>query len=254
LPGDLTLMAGSEVQVKIQATKEIARAALRLVGPDVERPLAVNSTNRTELTGSFTVPAEGLTGFSVLMVDTQNMATRDPAVYRVEILPDQKPGVRITSPERKEELVTREAVLPVGMRIEDDHAVVRVVLHYKVDTVGDGEARQVELDLQGATPVSLQNQYRWNLGSYTPLLTEGSMIEFWITAQDNNNVTGPGVGESEHHLARVVSVDEKRAELLNRAGDYLGGLDDVAEDQEKANQNLGTIIRATIMDQASPAP
>ena len=70
------------------------------------------------------------------------------------------------------------------------------------------------------------------------------MIEYWLEAEDNNNVTGPGVGTSEHQLARVVSEAEKRADLLNRAGDYLGSISDVAGDQERLNKNLGAIIRA----------
>jgi hypothetical protein len=31
---------------------------------------------------------------------------------------------------------------------------------------------------------------------------------------------------------------------LNRAGDYLGSINDVAQDQEKLNQSLGALIRA----------
>jgi hypothetical protein len=40
-----------------------------------------------------------------------------------------------------------------------------------------------------------------------------------------------------------VSEAEKRADLLNRAGDTLGSITDVTTDQEKLNRNLGTIIR-----------
>ena len=64
-----------------------------------------------------------------------------------------------------------------------------------------------------------------------------------MEVEDNNNVTGPGIGRTDHQLAKVVSEAEKRADLLNRAGDYLGTISDVASDQEKANRNLGTLIR-----------
>jgi len=40
-----------------------------------------------------------------------------------------------------------------------------------------------------------------------------------------------------------VSEAEKRTDLLNRAGDTLGSISDVAADQEKLNRNLGTLIR-----------
>ena len=34
-----------------------------------------------------------------------------------------------------------------------------------------------------------------------------------------------------------------RADPLNRAGDYLGSINDVATDQEKLNKNLAILIR-----------
>ena len=66
------------------------------------------------------------------------------------------------------------------------------------------------------------------------------------SAEDNNDATGPGIGSTEHQMAKVVSEAEKRADLLNRAGDYLGSISDVAADQEKLNRDLGRIIRAKV--------
>jgi hypothetical protein len=43
-------------------------------------------------------------------------------------------------------------------------------------------------------------------------------------------------------LLRVVSESDKRADLLNRAGDFLGTISDVTGDQEKLNFTLGTLI------------
>ena len=54
----------------------------------------------------------------------------------------------------------------------------------------------------------------------------------------------PGIGATDHQLIKVVSEAEKRADLLNRAGDYLGSITDVVNDQEKLNKNLGLIIKA----------
>jgi hypothetical protein len=75
-------------------------------------------------------------------------------------------------------------------------------------------------------------------------VAEGHLIEYWIEAADNNHVTGPGVGQSEHQWAKVVSESEKRADLLNRASDYLGSINDLTADQEKLNQSLGQLIQA----------
>jgi hypothetical protein len=69
------------------------------------------------------------------------------------------------------------------------------------------------------------------------------VVEYWVEATDNNHATGPGVGTSERQFAKIVSEADKRADLLNRAGDYIGSVNDVATDQEKVSRNLGAIIR-----------
>lgn len=241
--GDLTLLAGSVLRLKATATKDITNASLKLVGVEQELPLAIGTQPR-ELTGQFTVPAKGLTGFQIQMLDTEGMESRDSAVYRVDVLPDKAPVVRITYPDRKEELITRVATMLVGFEASDDFQIAKVRLRYKVDTVDNGELKVIELDLGGETPQRIRRRYEWRIPDHLPGLSEGSLIEYWIEAEDNNNVTGPGVTATDHQLAKVVSDAEKRADLLNRAGDYLGSISDVAGDQEKLNRSLGEIIKA----------
>src|SRR4051812_20929932 len=241
--GDLSLLAGSKLQLKIAATKDIKTAGISFVGVDQTIPVQVSAQNPRELTGQFAVPAKGLTGFSIQMLDTENMESHDTAVYRVDVLPDKAPVARITYPDRKEELITSIATMIVGLEASDDFAIAKLRLRYKVDTRDEGAEQAIELDLEGQALQKLRRRHEWKFGDFSPPLSEGSRIEYWIEVTDNNNVTGPGIGMSEHQLAKVVSESEKRADLLNRAGDYLGSINDVANDQEKLNRTLGTIIR-----------
>jgi len=239
--GDLALLAGSVLKLKATATKDLQSASIRFSGIEGEFPMQI--TNRRELAGQFTVPAKGLNGFSVHMLDTEDMESRDSAVYRVEVVPDKVPTVRITFPDRKEELVTRQALMVVGMEVSDDFQIARLRLRYRADTFENGEEKFVDMDLGGEQARRLKRRFEWALGTFKPPLPEGTRIEYWVEAEDNNNATGPGLGTSEHQFAKVVSKEEKRADLLNRAGDYLGSINDVAADQEKLNQSLGQIIR-----------
>lgn len=238
--GDLSLLAGSVLKVKATATKDLQSAAIRLSGVEGEFPMQLNAK---DIAGQFTVPAKGLNGFSIYMVDTGSMESRDSAVYRVEIIPDKVPTVRLTYPERKEELVTRQALMIIGMDVSDDFLVSKLRLRYKADTLESGADKTVDLDLGGQPMQKLRRRFEWNLNDFKPLLAEGTRIEYWIEAEDNNNATGPGIGSSERQYIKVVSKEEKRADLLNRAGDYLGSVSDVASDQEKLNRTLGQIIR-----------
>ena len=244
--GDLSLLAGSVLKLRATATKDITNASLKLVGLNRELPMSLNPEKPRELGGQFLVPAQGLAGFQLQMIDQEGMESRDNAIYRVDILPDKVPVVRITYPDRKEELVTPQATMRIGFEASDDFEIARIRLLYKIDTVENGAESMVELDLEEQHPQRVRRRYEWSLGSFAPRLSEGSTIEYWVEVTDNNDATGPGVGRTDHQLAKVVSEAEKRADLLNRAGDYLGSISDVAGDQEKLNKDLGLIIKAKV--------
>jgi hypothetical protein len=81
-----------------------------------------------------------------------------------------------------------------------------------------------------------------NRSSLAALPGEGQTIEWWVEAQDANDVTGPGKTESEHFLARVVSDEEKRADLMSRLGNYLDQINEVSETQRDLSARLGQLI------------
>ncbi len=242
--GDLSLLAGSTLNLKIAATKEVTFGELRLVGLESNVTLRLDAKNRRELTGQLRVPAKGLTGLQVQIINADGMESRDAAVYRVDVLPDKAPVVRITLPDRKEELVTRQAALLIGFDASDDFQIAELRLKFKLAGVDGGAEKSVALDLEGAKAAKLRRRYEWRIAEAVTEAREGSVIEYWLEAEDNNNVTGPGVGVSERQLVKVVSEAEKRADLLNRASDFLGSINDLVTDQEKLNRNLGEMIRA----------
>ena len=237
--GDLTLLAGSRLVLKVTASKPISRGVVRLLGVTNDVPLKVEK-NAAEVTAEISIPSAGLSGFSVHLVDKFDMESKDDAVYRIDLLPDRAPVVRITYPERKEELITQLATVLVGFEAVDDFAVERVFLRYKVD---DGPVQGVEMVLEDRTQRSLRRRYEWKVGALKPLVPEGSILEYWVEAQDNNDVTGPGIGASEHYVAKVVSDAEKRADLMARVGDYIGSIGEVAKDQETLSKRLGDVIQ-----------
>jgi hypothetical protein len=241
-PGDLVLLAGSVLRLGLTASRPLQQAGVSLEGLAQDLPLRLDPASPREAAGEILIPATNLTGFSLKLVDVDGMDSRDPAVYRVEILPDKAPTVRIVSPERKEEMVTLVATLFVEFQAQDDFQVARAWLRYKVGEAEQAPTNTVELDLAGAEAPRVRRTFPWKVSTLMPPVTLGARVEYWIEVADNNNVTGPGLSASEHQLARVVTPDEKRADLLNRAGDYLGTITDVAGDQERLSQNLGDLI------------
>lgn len=241
--GDLTLLVGSKLTLTLTPTKEVAKGAVLITSTTNAQPLTlplqVNPKNAREVQVTIPISSEALSGFSIHLEDKYGFRSKDDAVYRLEVLPDKAPVVRITYPERKEELITQKATILIGFEAVDDFAVKQLFLRYTVD---GGEEKGIELTLE-APARSLRRRYDWKVGALNPKPPEGATLEYWIEARDNNNVTGPGIGTSEHFSAKVVSDAEKRADLLNRVGDSIGAIGEAANDQEKLNQRLGDIIQ-----------
>src|SRR6185369_2557804 len=130
--GDLSLLAGSKLRLQAIATKPLQSASIKLAGIEGEFPMQLNKDNNKSISGEFPIPAKGLTGFSIQMLDTDNMESRDSAIYRIDLVPDKAPVVRITYPDRKEELITRQATMIVGIDAMDDFQISKVRLRYKI--------------------------------------------------------------------------------------------------------------------------
>jgi hypothetical protein len=250
--GDLSILSGSKLILKVTANNPIQANSpdnvVHLVNPDAVRDvrLVVDAKDPRQLSAEVPVPPK-TSGFSIQMRDVNGLKSRDPAVYRIDLVADKEPTVRVNVPERKEELVTRVALLDVGFDAADDFGIAKLALKYKID---DGPEQEIVIDAArpgDAQPKRLHAHYTWAISKLTPRSTtqptlEGSDIEYWLEVQDNNNVTGPGRGTSEHFSARVVSEAEKKAELLARIGASIQDVERGTDDQAKLRQGLGDLL------------
>jgi len=247
LLGDLKILAGSRLALKVQVNANIKSAEIRLVGVDhnkaiKEVPLAADGKDRTRLAGEIEIAANDVTGLTLHLVDEDGVESRGTAIYPVEVARDEPPTIQITWPERREELLTREAVMLLAFTTKDDYGVAKVRLNYAVDWVEGAPHQSIELDLGGGFPKEITRQFHWRIGQITPHVEEGRVIDYWFEVLDANDVTGPGIGTTEHMQARIVSESEKRTDLANRLSDAMEGLNGVKQGEEELNQRLGDII------------
>lgn len=241
-PGDLGILIGSKLHLKITASKEVKSGYIRLVGLDKDVPLSVNPQDRKILTAVFDVLTNKLTGFTIWLRDDYNIQSKDPVLYQIETIKDNPPVVRITYPERGEELYTRQAKVLIGFEASDDFGIAVAKLHYKINNIDNGSEKIIELDLGNEKLKNFRRRFEWDLKSLSPTPVEGSIIEYWMEIADANNVTGPGVSMSEHFISRIVTEAEKRADLMKRASEFLNGITDVTVEQEKLSRSLGELI------------
>jgi hypothetical protein len=268
-PGDLSLLAGSRLRVAVRASKALATTGnhLHFHGSEIDVPLAIDSPHDPTRLGqpagqdAITIPP-GTTGMSIDLIDPLGIRSKDPVVYPIHLEPDRPPAVQITYPTQKETTVTAMAHPNIGIEAADDFAIGKLAITYRLMSAtlqqqpdapsapSPTASGNIDLDLQGQTPAQLKRRFVWDLPKLpTGAPAIGDVIEFWAVATDTNDATGPGVGQSEHLRFRVVSNADKRAELLNSLGNYLGQINEVSETERDLNAKLGTIISAPTQEQ-----
>jgi hypothetical protein len=298
-PGDLRILAGSRLAIRVKANKAVRntsetdrpfnRVSLQGKNGTVDVPLRIEGDDRQTLVADdhgnpdIPLPAD-VQGLSIHLVDDDCLQTKDPAVYGIQLIPDEPPSIRITYPDRKEQLSTARAQLLVGMEASDDFALGKLTLHYRVlppelaqtiaaengaapaaipevpdiPLVVDPKHKKqdstpaiapppavsdsIALDLQG-TPKSFRGQFRFELSNLkTPPLEHGA-VEWWLEAEDTNDVTGPGKTVTDHYLTRIGTEAEVRSELFARLGNHMGEIKETAETQKQDNADLGEMIQ-----------
>ena len=252
--GNLALLAGSQLKIHAVANSKIVRASLKLAGVNKVLPLAIGGADGNDLTGEIGIPASGLTGFSIQLTNQAGITSGDETQYRIDVIPDRPPAIQLTWPERLQELATLKAKPTIAFVASDDYGLAKIALCYRIIQDQDAvaadatatpppEPKRIEMELGHGHPLNMKNRYVWDLAAIQPPLTEETTVEYWMEAQDANNVTGPGVGDSEHHTIKIASDIEKKAEVMNRLMDSLSTITDISQNQEKVNKDLGEAIR-----------
>ncbi len=153
---DLQVLAGSRLQLKVTANKPLKDTAslsgprnrVKFEGANVEYFLKRDPANsRLLVTAENNVPSipvpAGTTGMSIHLVDELGLESKDPAIYRIDLVPDAPPVVNITFPIVREELVTERATTTIGFELTDDIAIAQSRIRYvpvgaDVQLEGDG--------------------------------------------------------------------------------------------------------------------
>ena len=239
VPGDFTFFPGSEVTINIESSKELDSGNLKFLGLDNQMPLSVNEANKKEGVAKIKIPSQSLSGFSVSLTDSEEMDSKNNAIYKISLLTDLPPEIRITYPKRSEELVTRKATLLIKYEAMDRFGVNSINLKYKRE---ENEIVTIPLMKEESSKKQISDSYEWNLGSLKTGLSEGDQIEYWLEASDQN-ISGLNISSSEKLSLKVVTPEEKRADLLGRTSDALGSVDEATNDQENLNKDLESIIR-----------
>ncbi len=242
--GDLTLLVGSKLKIEVTANKPVASGYANIINAEGEAktvPMVVDGEQSSALSATLPLRDLNIIGFSVKLKDKHGFESRNEALYRITMLQDKPPVVRVLEPVRKETKVTQRARLPILVSVKDDYGVKELRLMYKH---GNAPPQPLLLGTDQAIGRLKRVEHNWKIVDLKPPV--GTEITFWIEASDGC-APEQGIGKSRELIALVVSDDEKRRDLQNRATDSITGVNETAINQEKLNRELGEIIRARVI-------
>ena len=222
--GPYNLLNGTSIKITGAVNKSLRSASVTVGG--VVHPLEVVGN---EFTGSLSKEQVVSGVYEVDVEDLEEMGSseggnsvglglRERSRFKIRIQNDRKPKVMV-SVEGVSGLIVPGAMIPYEGKVEDDYAVEEIEIKYswKED---QGEREEVKsslvpdnlVKLLGKKEIPLDGRFDLN-GLDIPLNSRFSML---FSAKDNNEVSGPNVGESTRILLRVVGEAELRTDLLRR--------------------------------------
>jgi len=253
--GNLELLSGSELQIKGVSTQPLAKARVIMEGEANLNPVELKiSGDGKQVTGAFRVPKEGLDGIAIELENKDGVASQENTLYRVRVVPDEVPQIELLAPAAELMSIVPEVKPTLVYTVRDDFKLSKVSLKYEVvlptDTgaPAEGEDTQqnvgtIQLPRPESSSAGQPQRYVWDLSKISPTPVTGSTVRYWIEAEDFNNVTGPGVGQSVVKSFSIISQEAKQAELIEKLGDIAEKLEDVYNKQKKASETLDGAIR-----------
>lgn len=241
--GSYPILLGSVLEVRGTASKPLRSAELVFgkAKPIPMRPPEGSESSSggfREFCATLAGSALQSTTYAIELVDSDGLASRQPARFSLKVVPDQKPIVRARL-EGIGDMIVPRAVVPVHAKISDDYAVVSAELVATASSESTKEPATHRApfgdrkDAYGQRQVTLSHRLE-----VQPLnLLPGTHLALHVEAKDNDTVSGPKVGISGTFSLRIVTEDELRNELLRREQEQRLEFERILADQQKLLEN-----------------
>lgn len=240
---NLSILAGSKLKIAIVASAPLRSAKIITESEKTETKMNLGGSAQANV--EIRIPEKGLGGFSIPLINTDGIASAQNVVYRIDVIPDQPPVVKMLSPKAEKETITLNYRPELIYEAKDDFALEGVLLWYQIDQVSaTGEAKSSSSPQGGwitKPEKGLPAKYDWDLKGLN--LHEGDIVNYWLEARDQNNVTGPGSTLTPQQQFVVVSPAEKRKELLDRIQENAEKLGELAKKQTNVQGSVGQAIK-----------
>jgi len=186
--------------------------------------------------------------YQVQLVDTDGYPNAEPLWHSITLTKDHAPSVSILSPGRDLQVKPADAVSLV-VRARDDFGLASVRISYRVNN--EPAVRSLALVTKTGKPATeTTDTFAWKLPGSG--LRSGDVVQYWATAEDRNNVTGPGKTDSQRFSLFVVTPEQGVVKLEVQLDDYAQALEELIrlQGENRAQTTSGVALQTLAVRQA----
>ncbi len=230
--GDVSALKGSLIEVNGTANIEPVHGSL-VFSDSSQIPLTVNGR---KLSAPFRLRESGFYYFSFF--DSYGNANDSPIRYRLSVVPDSRPLVRIVRPGKDIDLGD-DMTVPLVIEAQDDYGISKLRLGYQVLTSREGEidsTRFVYKTILGfqESSADVRLALAWEVGDMELYPTD--VLLYFVEAYDNDTVSGPKKSRSAMYRARFPSLYEMYEEITRRQDESSEMLEEMREKSRQVRQ------------------
>jgi len=235
--GDITALKGSVANININANKKLKEAKVILKNQK-ERDLNVlgNSAN-----GKIKILTDD--EYYIALKDQSDHNNMDPIEYRINIIEDAYPAVKITVP-GKDVDITEEMLLMLSIEAEDDFGFSLLQLAYRIFKPQfnlDTTYHYIPLKLDNYQTQKIRLNHNWDLTNLN-LLPE-DVVTYYVEAFDNDNVSGPKSAKSLTYSIRFPSINEIFTDVQQEHEQAYETFEDMYEQSKELKEKLSELVQ-----------
>lgn len=226
LDGNISVVAGSQVSLQIETSRDDARGTL-LFGDG--ETLALDMVGGTHLAATLNV-RESREYRVALESPTLDSGWTSPK-YRLEAVADRHPTLYQLAPEKASSL-SPEMIVEIDVDCLDDFGLSRLDLVYQRN---DQSAQRETLARWNGEPEA-RVVHPWDLEGIA--LTPGDIVRFHLELTDNDAITGPKVTKGPLCEVRFPTLEEMYAEVEEDRDGQMSDVSELRAHQEDLRKDL----------------
>ncbi len=236
--GDLAALAGSDVTLEVRHRRPGARGRLLFSG--AARPLPLKATGEDRLEATWRLQKDR--AYVVELADAAEGDLWVSDTFRVEVIPDHDPAVRLIRP-------GENIVMPPDMHVTlvadcvDDFGMTELALIYGRDD--DDPTRVVLSSWSGEKEARIT--HNWNLEEVQIL--PGQEVHYYLQVLDNDPIRGPKVGETGLFTIRFPTMAEMYASMEEERQEDAVTLEEALETQDELRDDLKEIAQEMLREE-----